>query len=461
MSSSSGSGSSGSGSSSSSGSSSMPKPTRRQVLGGAGAAGTAAIAGGTGWLMSRDSDIPGYEDDSEFDSHERVLTQAEENLQETQELYDNVEDKELSGLLQGETLRIGQSADLDSTNFFNADSHNLTYSENPSNTGGELPDDVVQDPGFILSYEGEGETQEIVDTNGDGRTIQKDFTSFDGSDVDLNFEEDIVNEYDINIDQDREAAKNAFENAQGARVMAPTAIETGQPIANPATLETALDEIEALEDDLEDVYDQAVTGTEDQPGMDEVDTRQDSLSNGLEDAEERKGLFGVSAFGGGVENKGRAEELLQRTDELNTQYQNFTDTVAANLAQTRVMKETISRAYDRSEEIMDNSTYGELFEEVEVDGEEMTGIKLGEVRNWDSIDNQAMGDDNYLQGEADDLGLDANETGEMVVVYDGEDTYLANPDNGEYTQSHLPDGPDGQDLFEDISDGVYDGSLDG
>lgn len=438
----------------------MDKKTRRQVLAGIGTAGAAGAAG-TGWLMSRDADIPGYEDGSEFDSHERVLESAETNLQNVQQEFENVGDKELSGLLQGESLRIGQSANLDSTNFFDADSHDLTYSENPSNTGGELPDDVVQDPGFILSYEGKGETSEIVETNNDGNTIQKDFTSFDGSDVNLNFQDDIVNEYNINIDQDREAAKQAFENAQGARVMAPTAIETGQPIANPATLESALDEIETLEEDLEDVYDQAVTGTEQNPGLDEVDTRQDNLSNGLEDAEQRKGLFGFSAFGGGVENKDRADELLQRTDELNTQYQNFTDTVAANLAQTRVMKETISRAYDRSEEIFENSTYGEIFEEVEVEGEEMTGVKLGEVRNWDSIDNQVMGDDNYLQGEADDLGLDANETGEMVVVYDGEDTYLANPENGEYTQSHLGNGQDGQDLFEDISDGVYDGSLDG
>lgn len=453
--SSSGSGSSGSGSSSSSGSSSMPKPTRRQVLGGAGAAVAAGSIGTTGWLMSRESDIPGYEDQSEFDEHTRVLQEAEEQLAAVSNEYDNIENKELSGLLQGQTMRVGQSTELDSTNFFDADSHDLTYSENPSATGGDLPDDVVSDPAYMLSFEGEGSTFEIVDGDGDSGASEQRFTAFDGTDIGLDFESDIVEEYGMEIESDVESAQEAFEGAQGARVMVPTTLSTQQPVVNPATLESALDEIEELEEDLENTYEEAVGKGQ------EVDQYQNELVNGLEDAEERKGLFGVSAFGGGVENKDQAEDLLERTNELNTQYQNFTNTVAGNLAQTRVMKEAVSRAHDRAEEIYENSEFSNIFEEVEVDGEEMTGVKLGEVRNWDSIDNQAMGDDNYLQGEADDLGLDANETGEMVVVYDGEDTYLANPDNGEYTQSHLPDGPDGQDLFEDISDGVYDGSLDG
>jgi hypothetical protein len=448
----SGSGSPGSGSTGSSGSSSSTNPTRRKVLGGIGAAGGAAVGG---WLLSRDSDIPGYEDQSEFDEHTRVLQEAEKQLAEVSNEYDNIQNKELSDLLQGETMRVGQSTELNSTNFFDADSHDLTYSENPSSTGGELPNDVVQDPAYMLSFEGEGSTFEIVNGDGDTEASEQRFTAFDGTDIGLDFESDIVEEYGMQIESDIEAAQNAFKGAQGARVMVPTTLSTQQPVVNPATLESALDDIEELEEDLENTYEEAVS-----KGM-EIDQYQNELTNGLEDAEKRKGVFGVSAFGGGVEDKQQAEQLLERTNELNTEYQDFTTNVAANLAETRVMKEAVSRAYNRSEEIFNNSEYSSIFQEVEVEGEDMTGVKLGEVRNWDSIDNQAMGDDNYLQGEADDLGLDANETGKMVVVYDGEDTYLANPENGEYTESHLPDGPDGQDLFEDISDGVYDGSLEG
>jgi hypothetical protein len=448
----SGSGSPGSGSTGSSGSSSLTNPTRRKVLGGIGAAGGAAVGG---WLLSRDSDIPGYEDQSEFDEHTRVLQEAEKQLAEVSNEYDNIQNKELSDLLQGETMRVGQSTELNSTNFFDADSHDLTYSENPSSTGGELPNDVVQDPAYMLSFEGEGSTFEIVNGDGDTEASEQRFTAFDGTDIGLDFESDIVEEYGMQIESDIEAAQNAFKGAQGARVMVPTTLSTQQPVVNPATLESALDDIEELEEDLENTYEEAVS-----KGM-EIDQYQNELTNGLEDAEKRKGVFGVSAFGGGVEDKQQAEQLLERTNELNTEYQDFTTNVAANLAETRVMKEAVSRAYNRSEEIFNNSEYSSIFQEVEVEGEDMTGVKLGEVRNWDSIDNQAMGDDNYLQGEADDLGLDANETGKMVVVYDGEDTYLANPENGEYTESHLPDGPDGQDLFEDISDGVYDGSLEG
>jgi hypothetical protein len=448
----SGSGSPGSGSTGSSGSSSLTNLTRRKVLGGIGAAGGAAVGG---WLLSRDSDIPGYEDQSEFDEHTRVLQEAEKQLAEVSNEYDNIQNKELSDLLQGETMRVGQSTELNSTNFFDADSHDLTYSENPSSTGGELPNDVVQDPAYMLSFEGEGSTFEIVNGDGDTEASEQRFTAFDGTDIGLDFESDIVEEYGMQIESDIEAAQNAFKGAQGARVMVPTTLSTQQPVVNPATLESALDDIEELEEDLENTYEEAVS-----KGM-EIDQYQNELTNGLEDAEKRKGVFGVSAFGGGVEDKQQAEQLLERTNELNTEYQDFTTNVAANLAETRVMKEAVSRAYNRSEEIFNNSEYSSIFQEVEVEGEDMTGVKLGEVRNWDSIDNQAMGDDNYLQGEADDLGLDANETGKMVVVYDGEDTYLANPENGEYTESHLPDGPDGQDLFEDISDGVYDGSLEG
>jgi hypothetical protein len=448
----SGSGSPGSSSTGSSGSSSSINLTRRKLLGGIGAAGGAAVGG---WLLSRDSDIPGYEDQSEFDEHTRVLQEAEKQLAEVSNEYDNIQNKELSDLLQGETMRVGQSTELNSTNFFDADSHDLTYSENPSSTGGELPNDVVQDPAYMLSFEGEGSTFEIVNGDGDTEASEQRFTAFDGTDIGLDFESDIVEEYGMQIESDIEAAQNAFKGAQGARVMVPTTLSTQQPVVNPATLESALDDIEELEEDLENTYEEAVS-----KGM-EIDQYQNELTNGLEDAEKRKGLFGVSAFGGGVEDKQQAEQLLERTNELNTEYQDFTTNVAANLAETRVMKEAVSRAYNRSEEIFNNSEYSSIFQEVEVEGEDMTGVKLGEVRNWDSIDNQAMGDDNYLQGEADDLGLDANETGKMVVVYDGEDTYLANPENGEYTESHLPDGPDGQDLFEDISDGVYDGSLEG
>jgi hypothetical protein len=448
----SGSGSPGSSSTGSSGSSSSINLTRRKLLGGIGAAGGAAVGG---WLLSRDSDIPGYEDQSEFDEHTRVLQEAEKQLAEVSNEYDNIQNKELSDLLQGETMRVGQSTELNSTNFFDADSHDLTYSENPSDTGGELPNDVVQDPAYMLSFEGEGSTFEIVNGDGDTEASEQRFTAFDGTDIGLDFESDIVEEYGMQIESDIEAAQNAFKGAQGARVMVPTTLSTQQPVVNPATLESALDDIEELEEDLENTYEEAVS-----KGM-EIDQYQNELTNGLEDAEKRKGLFGVSAFGGGVEDKQQAEQLLERTNELNTEYQDFTTNVAANLAETRVMKEAVSRAYNRSEEIFNNSEYSSIFQEVEVEGEDMTGVKLGEVRNWDSIDNQAMGDDNYLQGEADDLGLDANETGKMVVVYDGEDTYLANPENGEYTESHLPDGPDGQDLFEDISDGVYDGSLEG
>ncbi|MFT4868476.1 MAG: hypothetical protein ACI83Q_000073 [Colwellia polaris] len=448
----SGSGSPGSSSTGSSGSSSSINLTRRKVLGGIGAAGGAAVGG---WLLSRDSDIPGYEDQSEFDEHTRVLQEAEKQLAEVSNEYDNIQNKELSDLLQGETMRVGQSTELNSTNFFDADSHDLTYSENPSSTGGELPNDVVQDPAYMLSFEGEGSTFEIVNGDGDTEASEQRFTAFDGTDIGLDFESDIVEEYGMQIESDIEAAQNAFKGAQGARVMVPTTLSTQQPVVNPATLESALDDIEELEEDLENTYEEAVS-----KGM-EIDQYQNELTNGLEDAEKRKGVFGVSAFGGGVEDKQQAEQLLERTNELNTEYQDFTTNVAANLAETRVMKEAVSRAYNRSEEIFNNSEYSSIFQEVEVEGEDMTGVKLGEVRNWDSIDNQAMGDDNYLQGEADDLGLDANETGKMVVVYDGEDTYLANPENGEYTESHLPDGPDGQDLFEDISDGVYDGSLEG
>ncbi|MFQ3307862.1 MAG: hypothetical protein ACI977_000073 [Candidatus Nanohaloarchaea archaeon] len=448
----SGSGSPGSSSTGSSGSSSSINLTRRKLLGGIGAAGGAAVGG---WLLSRDSDIPGYEDQSEFDEHTRVLQEAEKQLAEVSNEYDNIQNKELSDLLQGETMRVGQSTELNSTNFFDADSHDLTYSENPSSTGGELPNDVVQDPAYMLSFEGEGSTFEIVNGDGDTEASEQRFTAFDGTDIGLDFESDIVEEYGMQIESDIEAAQNAFKGAQGARVMVPTTLSTQQPVVNPATLESALDDIEELEEDLENTYEEAVS-----KGM-EIDQYQNELTNGLEDAEKRKGVFGVSAFGGGVEDKQQAEQLLERTNELNTEYQDFTTNVAANLAETRVMKEAVSRAYNRSEEIFNNSEYSSIFQEVEVEGEDMTGVKLGEVRNWDSIDNQAMGDDNYLQGEADDLGLDANETGKMVVVYDGEDTYLANPENGEYTESHLPDGPDGQDLFEDISDGVYDGSLEG
>jgi hypothetical protein len=448
----SGSGSPGSSSTGSSGSSSSINLTRRKLLGGIGAAGGAAVGG---WLLSRDSDIPGYEDQSEFDEHTRVLQEAEKQLAEVSNEYDNIQNKELSDLLQGETMRVGQSTELNSTNFFDADSHDLTYSENPSDTGGELPNDVVQDPAYMLSFEGEGSTFEIVNGDGDTEASEQRFTAFDGTDIGLDFESDIVEEYGMQIESDIEAAQNAFKGAQGARVMVPTTLSTQQPVVNPATLESALDDIEELEEDLENTYEEAVS-----KGM-EIDQYQNELTNGLEDAEKRKGVFGVSAFGGGVEDKQQAEQLLERTNELNTEYQDFTTNVAANLAETRVMKEAVSRAYNRSEEIFNNSEYSSIFQEVEVEGEDMTGVKLGEVRNWDSIDNQAMGDDNYLQGEADDLGLDANETGKMVVVYDGEDTYLANPENGEYTESHLPDGPDGQDLFEDISDGVYDGSLEG
>jgi hypothetical protein len=456
MSSGSGGGSGGSGSSGSSSSGSKPV-TRRQAI--AGALTTAAAGATVGGILSSVLDPEDDEDDPRvpesqnfavydenqdrnFDHDQRILEQHSDMSGLRSEYESSNAITQVDDVLEGnDDVRIRRDG---------------TATRDVNDTGGELPDDVAEDPEYILGLDLDSTFKRIVDGDGDGSTSEQTFTDFDAAEGVSVDEQSVIDQYGI-TEEDRAAISEAVGSLDNLGVFASTNIATEQPTARPDALTEAKEkvarELSALETLYHDVKDEA----------DDVANVKDRLAGNIEDAKQDKQAAEQAAYEAGVQDdreygiqgEDRATDLLGSAREMFGEYTGLTNNIAADIGRLEVVRRTLDSAKDRANEIFENSELSDAYQDVEVNSQTYTGVKLDEVRNWGLIDDQEIGFNNYFQSEADRLDTTADE---LVVTYDSDSNqaFLVNPENDEYTEADF-DNP-GQ-VFRDIQDGVYDGAL--
>ena len=404
--------------------------TKREFLGTLGA-GAAATLAGCGSIGGGDEETTGGDT---LDVLERDLEATEEELNKKEDEYIRSDVTQVDDLLSdGEDVRVGGDGSV---------------SEDAVGTEGELGDDTIRDPEYILSLGGGPTIKRIVDGNGNGLGTEQTFTGFDsssGSDPSVeealgsvsgildSVEEDVGPEEYFATEDDLEAATAAVDKMEGLDVYAATSLVTEQPTARPNSLRELRDQVEEELKTKSEVYREIATLGQDIVGV------QDNLS--------------------GSEGE-RAQELREDAGKLISRQSNVTEDVATDVARLSVVYGALDNAVERSQEIFENSESYSHIESVEVDGESYEAIRIAEVDDWSDMDDESGAvDNNYFQAVASrDFFSGGTEVDDLLAVYGdlgaGEGFYLVS-DEGGLTKASPFDRED----YVDIQDGSYDGNI--
>lgn len=404
--------------------------TKREFLGTLGA-GAAATLAGCGSIGGGDEETTGGDT---LDVLERDLEATEEELNKKEDEYIRSDVTQVDDLLSdGEDVRVGGDGSV---------------SEDAVGTEGELGDDTIRDPEYILSLGGGPTIKRIVDGNGNGLGTEQTFTSFDyssGVDPSLeealksvsenldSVEEDVKPKEYFDTEDDFKAATAAVDEMEGLDVYAATTLVTEQPTARPDSVRELRGQVEKELKDKSEVYQDIALLGQDMVGV------QDNLSGS--DGE-------------------RAQEISDNAEDLISRQSNVTEAVASDIARLSVVYGALDNAVERSQEIFENSESYSHIESVEVDGENYEAIRLVEVDDWSDMDDESAAvDNNYFQNVASkDFFSEGTEVDDLLAVYGdlsaGEGFYLVS-DEGGFTEA----GPFEREDYVDIQDGSYDGNI--
>lgn len=414
--------------------------SRRQAVG----LGGSAILGGLGiaGIWPEEIEIDGYESDTDFDTHRTVVSNWNEEFDRLESEYKNViEETEIDDLLDNESdIRVGDEGELSTGN----------------SEGIGLDEGVLENPEYILSQDDGETTQALVSSEHSEDLVEQTFTNFNSGEFEV---DSVLKDLDFATDSQKEAAKKAAESASKYSVFAATSLNNEQPIARPSKLQDLKENLSEQKERLEDAYSQVIEATE------ALDGYENNLSNALAEAKQEKSWYEIFD---NIKDRGRAEKLLSDTRDVlgksedSHGYQDLANQMAKDMARYEVLDRMVGQAHDTADEIWESNGYKDLFVDLdmEVKGNRVAeGIRVGEVDNWSAIDDETIGSNNYLQSVADDLGMSADEAGDLIyttVEHDGRTEGLfVNPDD--HSEYEVSDFNDDQLVYDDLMDGSWDG----